>query len=405
MHDAVVSRRDPWLFTAVGIGVMVAVVVVVCRPWDLANGFMIGAPIGRDFANLWLGGQLALDGKLDLLTDLPVYEQLFSRTFAHNPADTFIYSYPPHSLLFIVPFAALPLAPAVYAWTLVNLVCVERSVRLMHDDWKLAAAACLSPAALTMVAFGHFGGMLSFLAIYVLTRADRRPVLAGVCLALMSVKPQVALILGILLILTGRWRAVFWSMPATLVLVAASVLAFGIRPWVNFVTLTVPFHAQLVSGSRVGALGMVISVYAGLLLADLPGWLAQIAQCAFSIVVMAKAALLLNQRGPEPRTIALALLAALAALPYVNSYDLAIAVPALTLALFDERRDQPFLPGWAAALLWLLPAFSIPFGLMRIPLAQPVFAVVLIFALFRPSASSHRASSASAGSPAPYTKA
>jgi hypothetical protein len=221
----------------------------------------------------------------------------------------------------------------------------------------------------------------------------------------MSVKPQVALILGILLILTGRWRAVFWSMPATLVLVAASVLAFGIRPWVNFVTLTVPFHAQLVSGSRVGALGMVISVYAGLLLADLPGWLAQIAQCAFSIVVMAKAALLLNQRGPEPRTIALALLAALAALPYVNSYDLAIAVPALTLALFDERRDQPFLPGWAAALLWLLPAFSIPFGLMRIPLAQPVFAVVLIFALFRPSASPHRASSASAGSPAPYTKA
>ena len=387
MHDVVVSRRDPWLLAAVGIGIMVAVGVVVCRPWDLANGFMIGAPIGRDFANLWLGGQLALEGKLDLLIDLPAYEALFSATFAHNPADTFVFSYPPHSLLFIAPFAALPFAPAVYAWTLINLVCVERSVRLMRDDWKLAAAACLSPAALTMVAFGHFGGMLALLVTYVLTRAERRPVLAGACLALMTVKPQIALIFAILLMLTGRWRAVLWSVPATLLLVAASVLVFGVRPWVNFITWTVPFHSQLVSGSRVGALGMVISVYSGLLLADLPGRLAQIVQCAFSIVVMAKAVQLLNRRGPEPRTIALAVLAALAALPYVNSYDLAIAAPALTLALFDERRE-PFLPGWAAAALWLVPAFSIPFGLMRLPVVQPVFAVALLFALFKSAAHS-----------------
>ena len=402
MHDVVASRRDPWLLAAVGIGVMIAVVVVVCRPWDLADGFMIGAPVGRDFANLWLGGQLALDGKLDLLINAPAYEALFSGTFAHNPADTFIYSYPPHSLLFIAPFAALPLAPAVYAWTLINLACIERSVRLMRDDWKLAAAACLSPAALTMVAFGHFGGMLAFLAVYVLTRAERRPVLAGVCLALMSVKPQIALIFGILLVLTGRWRAVFWSVPATLLLVAASVLAFGVKPWVNFITWTVPFHSQLLSGSPVGALGMVVSVYGGLLLMGLPGWFAQIAQGAFSIVVMAKAAQVLNRRGPEPRTIALAVLAALAALPYVNSYDLAIAAPALTLALFDDQRERPFLPGWAAALLWLLPAVSIPFGLMKIPVVQPIFAIVLVIALFRGQGFPRPALSSAA--PAPYIK-
>jgi len=82
---------------------------------------------------------------------------------------------------------------------------------------------------------------------------------------------------------------------------------------------------------------------------------------------MAKAVQLLNRRGGEAHTIALAMLAALAALPYVNSYDLAIAAPALTLALFDDRRDAPLLRGWPGAALWLVPAFSIPFGLLKLP--------------------------------------
>ena len=381
MHDTAVPRRDPWLLVAVGIGIMAAVAVVVCRPWDLADGFMIGTPVGRDFANLWLAGTLALSGGLDLLVDPAAYEALFARTFAHNPGDTFIYSYPPHSLLFMAPLAMLPLGVAVCIWTLINLACIERSVHLLQADWKIGAAACLSPAALSMVAFGHFGGMLAFLGVYVLTQAERRPLLAGACLALMSVKPHIAAVFGLLLLFAGRWRPLLWAVPATLLLVAASVLAFGIRPWVNFVTWTVPFHSQLVSGSGVGALGMVVSIYAGLLLAGVPGWLAQAAQCAFGILLLAKAVQLLKRHGAEPRPLALVMLASLAALPYVNSYDLAIAASALTVAIFD-RKHPPFLPGWSGWLMWLLPALAIPLGIMRVPVVQPVFALLLLVALF-----------------------
>jgi alpha-1,2-mannosyltransferase len=276
--DVATSRPNPWLLTALGLGLMAAVVVVVCRPWDLVDGFMIGAPIGRDFANMWLGGRLALDGQLNLLIELPAYKELFSRVFAHNPEDTFVFSYPPHSLLLLAPFAALPFTVAVLLWTAVNLACIAWAARLLayqttvqESGPPLALLACLSPAALTMAAFGHFGGMLGLLAVYFFIRADSRPILAGACLALTSIKPQFAVMFGILLIITGRWRVVLWSMPATLILVALSVLALGIQPWVNFVTWTVPFHGQLVSGTRLAALGMVISPYAGLLLLDAPG--------------------------------------------------------------------------------------------------------------------------------------
>jgi hypothetical protein len=68
--------------------------------------------------------------------------------------------------------------------------------------------------------------------------------------------------------------------------------------------------------------------------------------------------------------------------------------------MFAEREGPPFLPGWAALLLWLAPPFSIPFGLMEIPVVQPVFAVVLLVALFRWQASPRPALSPTTRSPA-----
>ena len=366
---------------ALGVATVAVIVVTVCRPWDLQHGFMIGAPLGRDFANFWLGGRLALDGKFALLIDVSGYNELFSRTFDHNPAESFIYSYPPHSLLLVAPFAVLPFTPAVYLWTALNLLGVERAVRLLGGNASLAVAACLSPAVLTMVAFGHFGGVLAFLATFALLRGHEQPRLAGLCLALISVKPQLALVLGIFLILAGRWRAVAWSVPAALAIVALSVVAFGIEPWRNFVTWVVPFHARLIADFSIEGMRTVISVYGGARLFGLPGVPAQLLQYAFSLLVLARAVVLFRRQGADARTAALALLAGLAALPYFNSYDLAIAAPALTLALFG-RTGAPLLPFIPAVLLWLLPIFSIPVGLLEIPAIPLVFNAVLLLALF-----------------------
>ena len=224
---------------------LLVVLFTVCRPWDLENAFMIGAPFGRDFANFWLGGRLAVTGRLDLLIDLPAYNDLFSTTFHHNPDERFVFSYPPHILLLLAPFAWLPYVPAVTLWTGLNLYGIAQATRLMNREWGWAGIACLSPAVLTMVAFGHFGGLLAFLATFALTRARTQPALSGLCLALISVKPQFAAVFGLFLLVTGGWRAVLWSVPAGLALAALSVAAFGIKPWVNFVEWTVPFHADL----------------------------------------------------------------------------------------------------------------------------------------------------------------
>lgn len=79
-----------------------------------------------------------------------------------------------------------------------------------------------------MVAHGHFGGVLGFLATWALLNANRRPALAGVCLALITVKPQFAAALGGFMLLAGFRRAVLLAVPPTALLVAASIVVFGI---------------------------------------------------------------------------------------------------------------------------------------------------------------------------------
>ena len=387
-----INRRLPnpnrWWFTAVG-AILAAILVVALRPWDLVSGFLIGAPFGRDFVNFWLGGKLGLDGNLDLLIDLQAYNALLLNIFQHNPLPSFVYSYPPHSLLLLTPFGALPYVPAAILWTALNIGCIAAATRLLTNDWTWAIIACLSPAVLIMVLYGHFGGVLGLLAIYSLLRAEQSPLAVGVCIALTTVKPQFALTLGLFLLATGYWRAVMWSVPATLLLVAASVAAFGVQSWVNYIAWTLPFHAELLSNFDIELLRTAISVYAGARMAGLANWAAYAAQYTFSIAVFWQAVVRFRRDGANAHTIALALFAVLASLPYYNGYDLAIVAPALTLALFDQRVDAPLLSYIPAAVLWLAPIFALPFGLMELPVVPLIVAATLLLALFARSRTSH----------------
>src|SRR6185312_9956131 len=201
------------------------------------------------------------------------------------------------------------------------------------------------------------GGALALLGTYAVTHAAKRPRIAGLCLALMSVKPQFAVSLGVLLLIAGRWRAVLWSLPVTLGLVGLSLAMFGLKPWVNFLEWTLPFQTQLVTHYAPAVLKRTASLYA--------------------------AATLLRRVGATPRIVALALLSVLIALPYLHNYDLAVAGPAVAVALFAGKpgESRPFLSIVPATLLWLVPTFSLSFDMLAMPVTPLVVAGALLTAL------------------------
>jgi hypothetical protein len=234
-----------------------------------------------------------------------------------------------------------------------------------------------------MVTAGQFGGALAFLATFILMRGNRQPVLAGCSLALISVKPQFAASLGFFLLLVGHWRVVLAAVPATAGLVGLSVLAFGIEPWRGFFDWTLPFHAKLLSTFQVGAFRAAISVYTAARMMGTGHMAAQALQLAFGLPVMAGAAILMVRKGPDPRTIALALFAVLVALPYTAIHDVAIMAPALTVALFADASGarRPFLSLGPASAVWFAPAFAVPFGYFALPVVSVVTMTVMALAL------------------------
>ncbi len=370
-----------------GFALAAALFLYADRPWNLTTHFMIGAPVGRDFSNFWTGGRLALDGRLDLLADFRGYNDFIDATFHYHPKfDERVFSYPPHILPFLVPFAALPYIPAALLWTALNLWLIGRTVRLLAPGALGAQlAAWLSPAVVSMVAFGQFGGVLAFLATYVLTRAQTRPRLAGLCLGLISVKPHLAVSFGVFLLLTGRWRAVLWSLSATAGLVAISLAAFGLQPWINFVHWTIPFQEALLSIYVHAVLTCVISVYKAARLYDLGELAGYALQFIYAAIVLGGSAALAIRRGMTPRVLALALLAALSAVPYFATYDLAIAAPALAVAMFAPQpaESRPFLPLLPASLFLFVPVIATIFDVLHVPAGSVITATVVLFALLR----------------------
>jgi hypothetical protein len=380
------TDRDDGLLIYGGFALSLALAIAIYKPWNLTDHFMIGAPFGRDFVNYWMGGRLALDGRLDLLADLRGYNALIVDQFGHSADDFFVFSYPPSLLPFLIPFGALPYGWALAIWTAINLALLAWSVRLIGANGRPLIAACLSPAALMMVVYGQFGGVIAALATAAITCGRRRPCLAGACLALITVKPQFAAVVGLLMLLIGQWRAIVWAVPGAAAVAALPVLLFGLGPWVSFVQVTVPFHVWLFQSFVVDHLRTLLSVYAAARLGGMSFIAAQTVQMIFAVAVVAATVLLTWRDGLTSRTSSLLLLAGIAALPYFQHYDLAIVTPALSVALFgggpDEGADgRPLLSLLPAGLLWLAPALTIPFGVNQLPVINLVVAGVLAIAL------------------------
>ena len=167
----------------------------------------VGYLIGRDFANTWLGGALALTLHPQSHFAVDAYNALLAERFGAN-YPLHIWSYPPHFLLFTWPFALMPYMPAYVLYCLGGLlvylaVVTEGERRLDH-----LLLLVLAPAVTVNIWCGQNGFWTTALLAGGLIQLDRRPLLAGVLFGMLSIKPQLGVLLPLMLALTGRWRTI-----------------------------------------------------------------------------------------------------------------------------------------------------------------------------------------------------
>jgi hypothetical protein len=280
--------------------------------------------------------------------------------------------YPPIFLFAAAALALLPYVPSLLIWLAVTLAAYVAAIRAIIGHRAGVLLASGFPGVIWNFSAGQNGFLTAALIGGSLLLIERRPLVAGVLIGLLSYKPQFGLLFPLVLALDRRWQTFGAAALTALALAAASWIAFGAESWRAFVEwMPVTGSAVFVEG-RAGLFklqslfGLVRWLGGGNTLA----WALQGALIAALAVVVG-----VVWRRPIPFELKAAALAAgaLLATPYLYIYDLAaLAVPIAFLMRIGLR--DGFLPGElaglaAACLLVLLfPALDAPSGLFAVAL-------------------------------------
>ena len=286
-----------------------------------------GLGIPTDFVNVWSAGRLALDGHPAWAYDWDIPKQVQLAVLGQSYEGNFAWHYPPPFLFVASLLAHFPYAVAFIGWAAISFVpylAVMRAIVGRPFGWLLAAAF---PVVLTNTLVGQNGFLTASLIGGALYLMPMRPVLSGICLGLLSYKPQYGLLFPLVLIAASQWTVFVTAAIVAVAMAALSWLAFGTESWQAFFHW-LPMFSQAFLTEGKATWWKLQSIFSLVRYLGGPEQLAW----AFQWVLTASVAtvLVLMWRSRVPYTLKAAALAAgaLLATPYLFIYDMVVlAIP------------------------------------------------------------------------------
>ncbi len=159
-------------------------------------------PQGSDFLAFWSAGKLVLAGQAAAAYDLAATGAVQASV---GRSDVFAFVNPPPFLLALWPLGALDFAPAWAMWVAATYGLWLWITRPLVPRLALPLAAY--PGALIAAIHAQTGFVTSALQAGVARLLDRRPVLAGLCLGALVIKPHLAVLFPVALAAGRRWTA------------------------------------------------------------------------------------------------------------------------------------------------------------------------------------------------------
>jgi len=334
------------------------------KPWVDGTNYVIG----NDFLNTWMGGRSAFSGGPAPWFDARVYNDALHQVLGVPFPDRY-WSYPPHVVLFIWPFGLMPYLPAYVTWCVVGiaLYLVACSSAIQRDRLLFLAVA---PGIAVCVFFGQNGFYTSALLIGGLMCLDRRPVLAGVLFGVLTIKPQLGLLLPVVLVLERRWITIAAAVATAALLVIATAMLFGWQAWIEFWQKVLPQQQYLTETGRGLLFVMVSSVYYAGRLLHLPDSVDWLLQGIVSVLAFAAVVWTYWKRRDPALSLALLVTATFLFTPYILNYDMVVF--GFVVALLRDRADNSKRDHQLLIAIWSLPVTMMLAAAAFIPLAQVV---------------------------------
>ena len=393
---------DLFFKLAISLGIFVAILEIAFllyspMPYDM-QGFMIG----RDFVNTWLGGKLALTGDPGRYFDVTVYNMVLRENFG-EVYPRHIWSYPPHLLLFTWPVYFLPYMPAYVLYCVLGLVLYVAVTLEGERRWDHIVLLALAPAVTLNIWTGQNGFLTTALLLGGLLQLDRRPILAGVLFGILTVKPQLGILLPVMLVLTGRWRTIAAAAATIVVLVAATSLAFGPHVWTAYLEDAMPVQKKaIVLNSGIYMLHMP-SLFMNVRIAGYPVSVAYAAQAILSAVTLAAVVWTYWRRRDPVLSMSFLICATFLVTPYSFNYDMVIF--GWVMIKLMQRDDTDAWDYGIMLAVWALPFAVLVITAIKWPVAWvPILALAgkLVWRMYKAEQSATVAPPV--GAPIPVTR-
>jgi hypothetical protein len=343
----------------------------------------LGYLIGRDFVNTWMGARAALAGDPKPWFDFATYNAALQHLFgAHFPAHG--WSYPPHLLLLTWPFGFLPYLAAYAIWCALGFALYMNVAGRDERRFERVLMLALSPAVVINVFAGQNGFFTAALLIGGLNLVDRRPLISGILFGFLTLKPQLGLLLPLMLALTARWRCIASAGLTTLALAAATSLVFGADVWATYFRDAVPMQQGVLTHGTGIFLPMMPTAFMNARIAGLPLEWAWTLQGGMSAAAIAAVTWTFWRRRDPVLSIALFVTASFLVTPYAFNYDMVVF--GWVLAQVRSHEGTAALDDRLAMAVWTLPVTTMLLGLASIPISCLVlvaFAARLVWRMAR----------------------
>jgi hypothetical protein len=316
---------------------------------------VLGRPLGTDFSNVWTAGMMALDGRAPDVWSWNEHFRVQMQFHRHENLALFGWHYPPPFLLIAALLATMPYLAALVVWqvaTLTPLLMMIQRIVGRRDTWLFVLAA---PVTLVCLTHGHNGFLTALLLGGGLLLLDKRPLVAGLLFGCLIYKPQFGLILPPLLLAGRHWRAIGGACASAAVLVALTLLIWGLPVWQAFAE-SLPYTRKVIIEQGIAGWHMIMSPFAAVRMWG-GGVGAAYAVQAIATALCIGAVVWIAWSGKRPYLRnALVCAAVLISTPYVLDYDHVVMLPAIAFLYVDGQRHG--FMRWDATLLafaWFAP--------------------------------------------------
>jgi alpha-1,2-mannosyltransferase len=361
-------RSGEWLTPARVRGyslILLGLCVVAAVGWIALSDGLIdrnGKPIGTDFSSFYAAGSLALEGHAADAYQPAAHHAREQKQFG---AETPYYAwlYPPVFFLIAAPLAMLPypfalalfqaIGLALYLWVIAAILApARRRDPFIARHWLPVAAAF--PAVFVNLGHGQNGFLTAGLLGAALVTLER-PIISGLCIGLLSYKPQFALVIPIALLPAGRWGVIASAALTTIALAIASWFFFGTDSWTAFLASTEMSRKVLLEQGSVGY-EKLQSAFAAVRLWGGGVPLSYAVQGAVSALAILATGYAWRVSDNGALKAAMLVTATALASPHLLDYDLVLLAPALAfltlVILEDGARDYD---KTSMAFIWIAP--------------------------------------------------